>query len=187
MTGYLDSFDAKLEQTQQKLAELIQQAGAPPSSAILLAEALESLSTALEEIHVLSEDLATQHVRLETSESALSVERQQYFELFNLAPEGYIVTDQQGLIEEINLTAATLLNRHQQLCIGKPLVVLVAPSTRQYFYTLLNDLQQGIALQNIDLCLARRQRDGLCMPTSRLQLCEIISLKLSGSVGCFET
>ena len=151
--GYLDNFDAKLEQTQQKLAELIEQAGSPPSSTVLLTEALESLSTALEEIHVLSENLATHHVRLEASESALLIERQQYFELFNLAPEGYIVTDKWGLIKQINLTAATLLNRHQQLYVGKPLVVLIAQPSRQYFYALLNDLQQGIALQSVDLCL----------------------------------
>ena len=151
--GYLNSFDAKLEQTQQKLAVLIQQAESPPHTNILLAEALESLSTTLEETHVLSENLATQHMRLEASEKALSIERQQYFELFNLAPEGYIVTDERGLIRQINLTAATLLNRRQRACMGKPLVILIAPQSRRYFYALLNDLQQGIALQNIDLCL----------------------------------
>ena len=161
MTGYLDLFDHTFEKTQQKFAELLQQADQAPLPTSLITDALEDLSIAFEEAHVLSEELTTQHDQLQVLQSTLAMERQQYFELFNLAPEGYIVTDHRGVIEQINLIGANLLNRRQRVCIGKPLATLVSPADRQHFYNLIYRLQKGVTLQDVDLCLQPSQRETL--------------------------
>jgi PAS domain S-box-containing protein len=158
MALYLDIFDQKFEQAQQQLAELVRQAGHENAPKLLLSQALDELVNALEEVHVLSEELSLQHSQLQVAQLTLAIERQQYFDLFDLAPDGYFVTDIQGVIEQINQTAATLLNRRQLLLIGKPLAALVAQTDIRRFYTVLNRLQQGEAIQNISLSLQPYQK-----------------------------
>ena len=155
MTGYLNFFVQKCERTRQQLSVLNQQTGTIPPAH--LAQIMHELSVACEEAHVLSERMSAQQAELQVAKDTLSAERQQYFELFDLAPNGYIVTDYHGLIKQVNLMAANLLNRRQIVLLGKPLVVLIAPTDRQRFYSLLNRLQKGAALQNIDLCLQPHQ------------------------------
>ncbi|CAA9401470.1 hypothetical protein AVDCRST_MAG94-5938, partial [uncultured Leptolyngbya sp.] len=52
----------------------------------------------------------------------MEAERQRYQELFEFAPDGYLVTDAQGKIQEANLAAARLLNIEQRFLVGKPLL-----------------------------------------------------------------
>lgn len=153
MTLYLDIFDHKFEQAQQRLVELAQKTDQAAVPKDILAQAIDELTNALEEVQVLSEELSEQHDRLQTAQVVLSTERQQYFDLFDLAPEGYIVTNAQGIIQQINQTAADLLNRRQPFLIGRPLGALVAQADNHEFYTLLNRLQAGEAFQNFELRL----------------------------------
>jgi len=155
MTGYLDFFVHKCERTLQQLSVLSQQTGLIPPD--YLTQIIHELLVACEEAHVLSKELSTQQAELQVAKDTLLAERQQYFELFDLAPDGYIVTDRHGLIEQVNLMAAKLLNRRRMVLLGNPLAVLIAPKDQQRFYSLLNRLQKGAALQNIDLCLQSYQ------------------------------
>ncbi|MBX2863992.1 MAG: EAL domain-containing protein [Leptolyngbyaceae cyanobacterium MAG.088] len=152
-----DIFDHKLKKSHQKLEELSQRVGQSNPPAEILKEGLEELSTALEEVHVLSEELTAQYGQTQVAQSILLKEHQQYVELFNLAPDGYIVTDPQGLIQQVNLVAAILFNRHQDFLIGKPFTMLVAETERQRLYSLLADLRQGHAQQNVFLYLKPHQ------------------------------
>ncbi len=63
----------------------------------------------------------------------LEQERQRYFDLFEFAPDGYIVTDLNGKIFEANHTAATLLNISGGFLIGKPLTVFIKLPERNVF------------------------------------------------------
>ncbi len=155
MAGYLDFFIHKCERTLRQLLTLSRQNELIPPAH--LAQVIQELSVAFEEVHTLSEELSTQQAELQVAQDMLSAERQQYFELFDLAPDGYIVTDRHGLIKQVNLMAANLLNQRRSNLLGSPLVVLMAPTDRQRFYTLLNRLQRGATLQNIDLCLQPSQ------------------------------
>ncbi len=158
MTLYLDIFDQKFEQAQQRITQLAQRTEQDNVSKALLSHTLDELATALEEVHVLSEELSEQHGHLQTAHGEIMAERQQYFELFDLAPEGYIVTDAQGIIRHVNQTALTLVARRQRSLIGKPLGALIAQVDSQRFYTVLNQLNQGQIFPSLDLCLHSYQR-----------------------------
>ncbi len=85
---------------------------------------------------------------------AAEAERQYYKELFDLAPDGYLVTDVQGVIQEANRAAATLLNVSQQFLVGKPLVIFVAEQQRRLFHSkLTRRLRQSSAVQEWDVLL----------------------------------
>src|SRR5881409_173381 len=71
----------------------------------LVSEALEDLSTALEELRVSAEQLREQNEALQAAQLELAAQRRRYQELFDLAPDGYLVTDRRGTIEEANRAA----------------------------------------------------------------------------------
>jgi PAS domain S-box-containing protein len=64
-------------------------------------------------------------------EEALDAERERYHDLFDRAPDAYLVTDRSGKIFDSNLGASALLGRAEQFLRGKPLPVFVASSERR--------------------------------------------------------
>src|SRR5512138_3295983 len=61
------------------------------------------------DLQVHQEELEAQNLALREAQKLLEESRSRYAELYDLAPLGYVTVDGQGLIEEINLTGATLL------------------------------------------------------------------------------
>ncbi len=91
-----------------------------------------------------------------------------YQEWFEFAPDGYVITDPQGVILEANHAAAALLNVHQEFLIGKPLGLLMAEEHRSAFYTRLARLARGDRLDCWEAALGRppvERRDVLVAAT----------------------
>src|SRR5207253_2892779 len=94
----------------------------PTDEDILVVERVRSM---LEELRVVQEDLASQNTELEELQQEVGEERQRYAELFDLAPDAYLVTDEYGKILEANRSAVRLLELEEQALVGKPLSVFV--------------------------------------------------------------
>lgn len=135
-------FTRRIEDMRQRVATLRQLPGKSPlQQQAVLTEALEKLETALEELQVVEEELVSAHEEIE-------VERQRYQELFDFAPDGYLVTDREGKIREANRAAARLLNVSHQFLVGKSLLVFVDREERHAFYSQLTRLFQGRGLEH---------------------------------------
>ncbi len=113
-------------------------------------QALEELEVALIQLKITNEELADKNLELAS-------EHQRFQELFNLAPDGFLVTDPRGLIQEVNRAAATLLNIGQEELVGKPLVVYIAAPDRRDFMGRLNQLRVAL-IEKWDLHLQARQQ-----------------------------
>ena len=135
-------FEQQIQIAKQYLETLQQSVthSAPPKE--LLSEAIAQLAVALEELHVASEELSAQNQELVVTRQAVEQERQHYQELFEFAPDGYIVTDERGIIQEANGVTASLLNVPKQNLVGKPLVVFVAKADRKIFHAQLSQCHQ---------------------------------------------
>jgi PAS domain S-box-containing protein len=161
-----DNFDRKVGAAQEHLTGLGQHLDDMPQHERQpsLVEAVDELSVALEELHVASEELHQQNEELATAREHSEVERHRYQELFEFAPEGYLVTDPDGGIREANRAAAVLLSVPQGFLIGKPVTVFVNEGDRKSFLTQLNRLAKVERLEDLQIHL--QPRDGEPFPAA---------------------
>ncbi|MDJ0706784.1 MAG: GGDEF domain-containing protein [Leptolyngbyaceae cyanobacterium MO_188.B28] len=156
-------FDRQLQAAYQRLESLQKgvYCASPASTTDLLTAALEDLSLILEELTVVTEELHQKNGELIAAHQTLAAERKRYQELFEFAPDSYLVTDPNGVIQEANQPAASLLQVKQQFLVGKPLTVFVAPAERKPFLAQLNQLAQWRSLQDWEMCLQPRGSEPL--------------------------
>ena len=130
----VNDFDRQIEASLQRLETIEHYANDSSSSAQdLLKEAIAESSIALEELHVAVEELQQQNRELLATRQQVEQERQRYQELFEEVPDGYLVTNEQGIIQEANRAAARLLNVAQRFLVGKPLSIFIAQSAQNAF------------------------------------------------------
>jgi len=132
----------QIEAVYQRALLLRQRATELPVQTDLLDAALKELYFVLEELHSSQEDMRHQHQELMATRQAVELERQRYQTLFELAPDGYLVTNRQGKIYQANQAAARLFCITQEYLINKPLVVLIHQSDRPSFEMRLANLNQ---------------------------------------------
>jgi PAS domain S-box-containing protein len=142
-----ESFAHKMEAMQERVALLRRRADESPLPQYdLLMQALESLQSTLEELTVAEEESRQQNEELAAAREAVEAERQRYQELFEFAPDGYLMTDAEGIIREANRAAVTLLHTPRRFLVGKPLLLFVAKEESRAFHSLL-----------IQVCRAKRR------------------------------
>lgn len=125
----------QLAQMRQRLDTLYrrsQQLALPAEELKLLPEAFEELSIAAEELYVADEQLLRQSEALMVAHEAVDAQRLHYQDLFDCAPEVFLVTDTFGKIQEVNQAAAHLLGQPQHTFVGKPLFVYLAMDVRRF-------------------------------------------------------
>ena len=110
----------------------------PAHKVEVITEVLEQVNVSLEELKVAREELSQQNEQLSVTREQLEHERQRYKELFEFAPDAYLVTDENGTIREANYTAATLLCVSNGLLVGKPLSIFVPETQRRDFRLRIN-------------------------------------------------
>lgn len=120
----VDEVAQQIQNMQQRLAQLEDRTHAScfqEQELEIIAQAFEELCITLEELQIANEELCKQNEELSLAHQAVEAERQRYLDLFEFAPDGYLVTDKDGAILEANRAAGTLLNVSQQFLVGKPL------------------------------------------------------------------
>jgi len=101
-------------------------------------EKMEKLSVEtgklLHELRVHQIELEMQNEELRASRQELEASRARYFELYNLAPVGYITIGENGLILEGNLTFATLVDMPMGTLLRQPFSQLVINQDQDKYY-----------------------------------------------------
>src|SRR4051812_21680023 len=134
----------QLRAASDRLLRLFDQAQrAGESAPELLAEMVQETSTTLEELRVAEEALAEQGVELERYREQLELEHQRYQDLFDLAPDPYLVTDAAGQVIAANHAAGRQFGAAIDRLVGRPIVVLAGADTRRELRTLINAMARG--------------------------------------------
>lgn len=96
-------------------------------------DAHEYLLSAYEELSAAGETLRAQHEALLDAQRMLEIQRNRYRTLFDYAPDPYVVTDENGIIEEANAATADLFGIPGSLLVGKSLASFVDFHSRPEF------------------------------------------------------
>jgi formate hydrogenlyase transcriptional activator len=124
-------------------------------------EALKEISpmdiwSMIEELHIHQIELETQNEELRQAQSELIKVRDNYSDLYDFAPVGYITLSEKGLILEANLTSAGMLGVERSLLIGKPFSRFITGDTRDVFYFHRKKLFETKNMQTCELKLLKK-------------------------------
>ena len=79
-------------------------------------------------------ELEMQNEELRRLQAALEADRARYFELFDLAPVGYLTLDGKNLISEANLTSAQQFGLPREKLVKRPFSRVILPADQDIFY-----------------------------------------------------
>jgi PAS domain S-box-containing protein len=99
-------------------------------AALLPGEILELLH----ELRVHQIELEMQNEDLRTAQAEIEAGRARYFDLYDLAPVGYCTLTEQKLIQEANLTAATLLGMARSELVRQPVSRFILRDDQDIYY-----------------------------------------------------
>lgn len=86
------------------------------------------------ELRVYQIELEMQNEELRRTQHELEVSRSRYFDLYNLAPVGYLTLSEQGLVLEVNLAAAGMLGVDRNNILKKPITQFIYPEDQDLYY-----------------------------------------------------
>ncbi|MEH2197517.1 PAS domain S-box protein [Nostoc sp.] len=153
----IEKFIQRAETLQKRLADLYQTANVLPwISPDLLPQAFKELYNNSKIVKLAAQELYQQNEELVKTRNSLEAERQHYQDLFEFAPDGYLVTNTEGIIQEANHTAAKLLNVSKHFLVGKPMINFVPLEERQQVYSELIQLSQSDRVRELLVRLQQR-------------------------------
>ena len=113
---------------------------------------------AVHELLVHQVELEMQNDELRRLQSSLDAERTRYFDLFDLAPVGYVTLSTDNLILEANLTAADMVGRPREQLVKQPFSHLIHPPDQDVFYLMRKQLREDRTQRTCEVRL--RKKDG---------------------------
>ncbi|HET9635047.1 MAG TPA: PAS domain-containing sensor histidine kinase [Gemmatimonadaceae bacterium] len=111
---------------------------------------------AMEELRVADEELRAQNQELMESRQAIDRERLRYRELFDFAPDAYVVTDVHGTIREANVAAGKLLGIEPRFLVGKPVQAFFEEGSRRQYSKQLDQLCHSDRIEDWQLWITPR-------------------------------
>lgn len=101
---------------------------------------LEEIRRQLHELRAHQIELEMQNEELRSMQAKLDIAQAHYFDLFSLAPVGYFILSEQGLILESNHFAATLLGPALSKLIKQPITRFILNEDQDIYYRLRKQL-----------------------------------------------
>ncbi|GAK51088.1 PAS/PAC sensor hybrid histidine kinase [Candidatus Moduliflexus flocculans] len=131
----------------------------------------DALQRMFHELCVHQIELQMQNEELQRTQVELETERKKYANLYNFAPVGYSTLNQEGTILELNLTAATQLERPRETLIGTRFYQYIAEGDRDTLFLYLRRAFDSHAHEACELRLVKKdgsifsaQIEGIVMP-----------------------
>ncbi len=155
----VEKFIQRTEAFHRRLADLNQTANALPwITSDMLPQAFKELGSNSRMLQLAAEELYIQNEELIRTRGLVEAECQRYQNLFEFAPNAYLLTNIEGIIQEANSLATTLLNVPKHYLTGKPLINFVPLEERRRFRNELSEVSRSNS--NRELLVNLQQRDG---------------------------
>lgn len=109
----------------------------------------------LHELRVHEIELEMQNDELRNARHQLELSRERYFELYDLAPVGYLTISPEGLILESNLTAASMLGLEKREMLNKEFQRVIYHEDQDSYLVHRNQLVECLIAQSCELRCVR--------------------------------
>lgn len=113
----------------------------------------EDIHKLVHELQVHQIELEMQNEELRKAQVKLEESRHRYADLYDFAPVGYVTLDENGLILQANLTAASLLGIERGFLIKKPFYLYIHIKDKDIFYLHLRKIFESKTSQTCDIRL----------------------------------
>ena len=123
------------------------------SPAALSADEIHNL---IHELQVHQIELELQNEELRQTQLDLEASRTRYFDIYDLAPVGYFILDEKGMIMEANLTAAKMVGISRSRMINYTFPIVILSADRVKFYKRWKELLETGTPQACELRIKRR-------------------------------
>jgi len=127
----------------------------PPAAGESEAMSPDELRATLHELRVHQIELTMQNEELMRVQEKLEEARARYFDLYDLAPVGYLILSPDGLILEVNQTAVTLLGATRATLVRQPITRFILNQDQDIYYLHRKQFHQTGAGRGCDLRLVR--------------------------------
>jgi len=121
----------------------------------------DDMKTLIHDFQIHRIELEMQNDELKRSQKKLDTARTRYFDFFNMAPVGFFSVDEQKLILECNLTAATLLERPQSAFIKQPITQFILKEDQDIYYLHSKQVFKTKMSQECDLRMLKNDGSAL--------------------------
>ncbi|MDD3814050.1 MAG: ATP-binding protein [Desulfocapsaceae bacterium] len=163
------------KELRQKAEAKLRESGRAIEERVSAAEA----KLLLHELQVHQIELEMQNEELRQAQHKLETSRTCYFELYNLAPVGYLTLNNKGLIVRANLTSANLLGVARGDLINRPLSHFIVPEDQDIYYLHRKEIAQSAGPHVCELRMVRA--DGSLI---WVNLQAISAQDFDGTLGC---
>jgi diguanylate cyclase (GGDEF)-like protein/PAS domain S-box-containing protein len=115
----------------------------------------EDVAAVVHDLRVHQIELEMQNEELRRAQLDLQASREKYFELFDLAPVGYLTLSDKSLVGNANFAAARLLGVERQQLVGRPFNDFIFAPDRDVYYLYQRKLERTGESQTCRLRLRR--------------------------------
>ena len=119
----------------------------------------EAKDNLIHELQVYQIELEMQNEELRKTQLELETSRNRYSYLYDFAPVGYLTMSENGNIEEVNLTLASMLGTDRSSLIGTPFTRLILRDDQDVFYKHWRRILETETSQSCDLRLVKKNGD----------------------------
>lgn len=127
---------------------------------------LDDAKRLFHELRVYQVELEMQNEELRRTQHELEISRSRYFDLYDLAPAGFLTLSEQGIIQEANLAAAIMLGDVRKNLLNKPISRFIFSEDQELYNLRHKKLLESNEVQSWEMRLVRE--NGSCF-WARLQ------------------
>lgn len=138
-----------------KLRRIAEEKARLDEDAVLKTLTIDDARLMFHELRVYQIELEMQNEELRRTQHELEISRSRYFDLYNLAPVGYLTLSEQGLVIEVNLAATGMLGLERNKILKKPISKFIYPEDQDLYYLHRRKLFEIEEVQAWEMRLAR--------------------------------
>jgi PAS domain S-box-containing protein len=131
---------------------------------------IEDVQKLVELLQIHQVELEHQNQELRITQGELELSRNKYVNLFDFSPIPYFTLDLNGIIQEVNLSAAKMMGVERNKLIGNDIITYISSDDRGIFYSFIKTVFNSFVKQSIELTAINKYKRQFAVLLEGIQL-----------------